>query len=253
MNKLKKLFAVVTGCLITVGGCSGLMWVRAEDGFGDAAKFDPKEKVVLKRHAHQMKLMRVPLFKQAADYTCGEACLLSILRYAKYDFDIREANMSLALGSTSDNWVTVDKMVRFLNAISLNEEEYGCFKAECRKNMDLDTLKSELDNNHLVICEIQDSRCGRDGENTLDPGQNDGQRHEHSVLAIGYDEDNVFFMDPLTSANYTYLPNDELMDKWHDSGEGASDNAARTGIVVEICCTDNPDVEHYHDGFYGLM
>ena len=60
-------------------------------------------------------------------------------------------------------------------------------------------------------------------------------------------------MDPLTSGNYTYLPNDELMEKWHDYVNVADDDPVRTGIVVEICCTDNPDVEYYHDAFYGLL
>lgn len=253
MNKLKKIINVAAGCLLFVGICASLTGAGAQGDFGDAAIFERKEQIMLKRHARPIKLMRVPLFRQAADYTCGEACLLSILRYAKYDFDIREVNISLALGSNSDNWVTPAKMARFLNAVSLNEEEAQCFNAECRKNMTLDQLKEELDNNRLVICEIQDPRCGNDEENIVVPDQDVNRRHEHSVLAIGYDADNIFFMDPLTSGNYTYLPNDELMERWRDSLAVADSDPVRTGIVVEICCTDNPDVEHYHDAFYGLL
>lgn len=28
--------------------------------------------------------------------------------------------------------------------------------------------------------------------------------------------DNIYFMDPSTLANYTYVPIDEFLDRWHD-------------------------------------
>lgn len=247
MNKFKKVFVVVTGLFIFAHIGASLTGVNAGSGFGNAASFDHKEQAILKRNAKPKKLMRVPLFKQSQDFACGEVCLMSIMRYAGYDFDIREDNMSLALGSTKSKWVTVEKMTKFLNKVSMNEEEDSpCFKAKIRKNMTLDDLKKELDKNHLVICRIQDERCGK-GENVT--SQNNTQKHEHSVLAIGYDEDNIFFMDPLTSGNYTYLPNDQLDERWHN----CKNSHVRVGVTVEICCTNKPDVERYNHAFYGLM
>ena len=38
----------------------------------------------------------------------------------------------------------------------------------------------------------------------------------HYVVAVGYDQNNVYFMDPYTLGNYAYIPKSEFMDRWHD-------------------------------------
>jgi hypothetical protein len=36
------------------------------------------------------------------------------------------------------------------------------------------------------------------------------------VVAIGYDAKNMYFMDPATTGNYTYIPIPEFLTRWHD-------------------------------------
>ncbi|MGN0996058.1 MAG: hypothetical protein ACI4PG_04045, partial [Candidatus Ventricola sp.] len=36
------------------------------------------------------RLVEVPLYRQSHNFTCGVACVASVLRYAGYDFDTRE-------------------------------------------------------------------------------------------------------------------------------------------------------------------
>jgi len=38
----------------------------------------------------------------------------------------------------------------------------------------------------------------------------------HYVVAVGYDQDNIYFMDPATIGNYTYFPIPEFLERWHD-------------------------------------
>jgi predicted double-glycine peptidase len=38
----------------------------------------------------------------------------------------------------------------------------------------------------------------------------------HFVVAVGYDDYYVYFMDPSTLGNYTYIPQDEFLERWHD-------------------------------------
>lgn len=44
----------------------------------------------------------------------------------------------------------------------------------------------------------------------------------HFVVAIGYDQTNFYFMDPSTTGNYTFIPRDEFVVRWHDSDDDIS-------------------------------
>ena len=198
----------------------------------------------LPRNAGPRTIMKLPLYRQSKSYTDGPACMLSVMRYAGYYFDIREDNMELALSADAYNGVNPSKMVRYLNAVRLDEKEDQCFDAELKKNMSLDELKNEIGSGHPVICAIQ-------------PVDNSGgSENGHWAVAMGYDADNIFFMDPSTAAGYTYLSNNDFTDKW-DTSIGAEGQPAteykQAGIIVEICGDQEPDCVRYKDAFYGLM
>ena len=188
--------------------------------------------------------MKLPLYRQSKSYTDGPACLMSVMRYAKYVFDIREGNMVNALGADAYNRVDTAKMVRYLNAVRLDDKDEQYFDAEFKENMSLDELKKEIDGGHPVICAIQPVDDSGDSENG------------HWAVAIGYDTDNIFLMDPSTAAGYTYLSNNDFTDKW-DTSIGAEGQSAteykQVGIIVEICGDQEPDYVRYKDAFYGLM
>jgi predicted double-glycine peptidase len=46
-----------------------------------------------------------------------------------------------------------------------------------------------------------------------------GYDEGHYVVAVGYDSQNFYFMDPATLGNYTYIPTAEFASRWHDSDQ----------------------------------
>lgn len=43
--------------------------------------------------------------------------------------------------------------------------------------------------------------------------------HGHYAVVIGYDRNNIYFMDPSTTGNYSYIPRDEFLLRWRDWSE----------------------------------
>jgi hypothetical protein len=39
----------------------------------------------------------------------------------------------------------------------------------------------------------------------------------HWAVAVGYDSENLYFMDPSTLGNYTFIPVREFLERWHDA------------------------------------
>jgi hypothetical protein len=38
----------------------------------------------------------------------------------------------------------------------------------------------------------------------------------HYIVLVGYDDANLFFMDPSTKGHYAYIPKGEFVERWHD-------------------------------------
>ena len=49
------------------------------------------------------KFLKLPLYRQSHNFTCGVACVASVLRYAGYDFDTREDRLLGELAATPEN------------------------------------------------------------------------------------------------------------------------------------------------------
>ncbi len=149
-------------------------------------------------HAIQ-NLIRIPLTRQAADYTCGVAALQSILYY--YGQEFQEDDLVEKLGSTPEGGTKYPRLVEFTQSLN--------FRVEVRTGMTLDELKRLMDEKKPVILLIQAWP-----DSTVDYAQDwdDG----HYVIIIGYDQQNVYFMDPFTLGHYTFMPVREFLDRWHD-------------------------------------
>ncbi len=87
------------------------------------------------------------------------------------------------------------------------------YHVEIRTEMTLEDLKRYIDDGKPVIVLIQ-AWAESPVDYSLDWA--DG----HYTVAIGYDTENVYLMDPSTLGNYTYLPNREFLDRWHDEDKG---------------------------------
>ena len=192
--------------------------------------------------AGNSRLLQVPLYRQSHNFTCGVACVASVLRYAGYDFDTREDRLLWELAATPENGTSYVRIAEYLNSVRLEGSpdtpvfatEIVCTDyASDEQNLTLaDRLLSQfraaLDDGTPVICVIQAWRD--DGDYTAGT-EDDG----HYVVLIGYQKDaqsdayTYFFMDPSTSGSYTYLTEEEFILRWHDNLEG---NPTRIAIAV---------------------
>lgn len=144
-------------------------------------------------------LIRVPLTRQSTDYTCGVAAVQSVMAY--YGYDIREDNLAKALKVSSESGTDY-------NNIESYAKSQG-FSVVIQKEMNLDALKEFIKKGKPVICAIQ---AWSDNPGNYKDDWDDG----HYVVAIGYDSDRIYFMDPSTLGNYTYIPTEEFLKRWHD-------------------------------------
>ena len=188
------------------------------------------------------KLIKLPLYRQSHNFTCGVACVSSVLRYAGYDFDTREDRLLWELEATPENGTNYLKIAEYLESVrtedfpntqviatevmcvdyASNEADFG------HTDSLLSQLREALDDDSPVICAIQ---AWNDDGDYQAKTEDDG----HYVVLIGYQKDTekdtyiYYFMDPSTAGSYTYLSEEEFILRWHDNLEGKS---KRIGIKV---------------------
>lgn len=141
----------------------------------------------------------VPLCRQATDYTCGAASLQSVLGY--YGDDFNESDLARPLNSNSEIGTRYKAMEKFARAKGYEVTIY--------REATLQQLKALLDKQQPVIVLIQ-AWSEKPTDYTKD--WKDG----HYVVAIGHDLQNIYFMDPSTLGNYTFIPVKEFESRWHD-------------------------------------
>lgn len=164
----------------------------------EAAEEPPQEMAVPKR-LEDLKLIPVPLVRQATEYTCGPAAVQSVAGY--YGDRYNESELSTMLHTNAQVGTFYGDIVVWARAKGYSVAEH--------QDMTLESLKSQLDSQLPVICLLQAWP-----EKTVDLAADwqDG----HYVVAVGYDQANVYFMDPWTLGNYTFIPQAEFLSRWHD-------------------------------------
>ncbi len=157
---------------------------------------------VLKNQAPKepANLIRVPMTRQATDYTCGVAALQSVFMF--FGDEVLESVLSKNLKADPKEGTAYQQIVRVAKSKG--------YAVEVFKNMTLDNLKGLIDKGKPVICLIQ---AWPERKVNYETDWEDG----HYVVAIGYDKDNIFFMDPSTLGNYTFIPIKEFLTRWHDT------------------------------------
>ena len=123
----------------------------------------------------------------------------SVLGY--YGEDIRQDVLAEALGSNED-WGTTRQ------AIEHYAREKG-YLVEVKLNATIDDLRTLIDHGIPPIVLLQAWP-----ETIVDWGSDmaDG----HYVVAVGYNDNQMYFMDPSTFGNYTAIPLEEFLQRWHD-------------------------------------
>jgi len=148
-------------------------------------------------------LIHVPLTRQATDYTCGVAALQSILYY--YGKEFREDQLAKKLQAEPKRGTQYPKIVEFARSLG--------FRVDVQTHMTLPHLKRLIDERKPVIVLIQAWP-----ESPVDWSKD--WKDGHYAIALGYDTDNLYFMDPSTLGHYTFIPIPEFLDRWHDVDDG---------------------------------
>ena len=149
-------------------------------------------------------MIRVPLTRQGLSYTCGPAALSSILYYYDKSKDFFEDELAKELKSNEEDGTLIKEMVRVAEAEG--------FTATTFYNWNLGSLKASIDRGVPVIVLLQ--AWAATDQTSHDYGSDwvDG----HFAIVIGYDKANLYFMDPSTFGNYTFVPINEFLERWHD-------------------------------------
>ncbi len=159
-------------------------------------------------------LIKVPMLRQSTDFTCGVSALQSVFAY--FGDEYREDQLAKELKAVPKTGTHYQEMMRLAKAKG--------YSVKVVENMTIPELKKLIDNGKPVICLIQAW-----AEKTIDYSNDweDG----HYVLAIGHDESNIFFMDPSTLCNYTYIPTEEFVTRWHDTD--GKEKLVHFGLIIE--------------------
>jgi ABC-type bacteriocin/lantibiotic exporter with double-glycine peptidase domain len=155
--------------------------------------------IVMPTSAQSSKIIRVPLTRQATDYTCGVAALQAILAY--YGEDVREDVLAKALHANHKIGTRYKNIQHYAEAHGLT--------VHVDLEMTIEQLKNSLQSGHPVLCLIQ---AWAEKKTDYKTDWDDG----HYVVAVGFDDERVIFMDPSTAGHYTYIPLQEFAQRWHD-------------------------------------
>ncbi len=153
----------------------------------------------------------VPLVRQPDGYTCGVAALQSVLHY--FGHIVRFDRLAAVLGADPEQGTNYQRMAEYAQAQGI--------KVTICIDMTLDMLCAYVDAGSPVIVALQ--AWGDDAGAGYAKQWDDG----HYAVAVGYDDRNLYFMDPSTLGNYTFIPITEFLARWHD----CYDN---NGVIVRL-------------------
>ena len=139
----------------------------------------------------------LPLTRQSTDYTCGAAAVLSIHGY--FGENPLEVDLVSPLQLTSAFGTDRKSMESYFQSIG--------YEISVHEPMSLSNLKEYLSEGHPVLCLVQAWDNQKDYTNYWGIG--------HYIIAIGYDQERIYFMDPWILGNYGYISIGEFMNRWH--------------------------------------
>lgn len=144
------------------------------------------------------QFIKVPLCHQETPYTCGVACVQSIL--AGYGITYTQDILSEQLKQKPIYGTDYRNIISFIKSLG--------FEASFHIEMSLDLLKELIDRGITPMLILQAWK-----EDEIDYTY--VWNNPHYVIACGYDEKQILFMDPWTLGNYVFLINNELLKRWH--------------------------------------
>lgn len=156
--------------------------------------------------------INLPKVEQTKPYSCGAAVLRAVCDYFGVGPDDESGFINLL--KTNSNGTMPSDIVRVARGLGLH--------AFMRQHMTIDSLKSRLEKRIPVICAVQ--AWG-------DPDNYDEEWNGHYVVAIGYDDERIYFEDPIMDRHRGFLTYQQFLDRWHDT-DREGNKCVRLGISV---------------------
>ncbi len=189
------------------------------------------------------QFVEVPLIRQGTTYSCGIAAMHSLLRWASYDWDINDEYLMEDCGTTRENGTTYQSILAYI-------QKTGELEVTWQEEMTAEELKKVINNGGVVMMPLQaweyketspDEWVSFDAEDYRDYWASG-----HWVIACGYNDSGVLFMDPGTAGCYTAMTWADMEIRWHDSPDYIDDNTPfikyeHCGMVVYKTGTEEYD------------
>jgi predicted double-glycine peptidase len=234
-NMVRRFFllAVILGCGVSHLPATHLKalpqpgWPFTGSGCKTSKIFSRRLPAVCENNYHEYQpsaiKIALPEVQQPDEYSCGVAALMAILAYygagpEEYDDLKRE------IGTTQKSGTDYHRILRFARDQGL--------RADAIHHMTLGQLEACLLEGKPVVCAIQAYAENTPARQRADVYQKDD--NGHYLVAIGYDDDNIYFMDPSLTGRRGFLPKGEFQARWHDN-EGTTDRPkliSHLGLVI---------------------
>jgi hypothetical protein len=158
--------------------------------------------------------VKLPSAKQPENFSCGASALRAIAVHFKVGPNTEQFYIDKC-NTTNKNGTHPKDIIRVARELGLTVR----FKSK----MSIKDLHEYLDDGIPVICSIQ----AWGNEKKYIESNHSG----HYVVAIGYTDDKIYFMDPSIKGHRGFLPNDEFIERWHDE-ESDGTKLNRYGIAI---------------------
>jgi predicted double-glycine peptidase len=173
----------------------------------------------------------LPHVEQPDEVSCGAACMMSICSfYGVGPQTIAEFKKHL---HTDENGTRYTQFREYAEELEL---QASIAHAKSNPPMTLERLVEYLQQGKPVICSIQ---AYADKTKVYDDPE--WNKDGHYVVVVGFDETNLYFMDPSINWRHphshprrTFLAKDDFVKRWHDN-EGTDDRPElikNLGVVI---------------------
>jgi predicted double-glycine peptidase len=163
------------------------------------------------------KYLEVPPFRQEKNYTCGCACVNSLLGFYGEETHSEEDMCDLI-----DATVKYGTSYKSIASFFKNEGYHVFYK----QDLTIEDIKRFLDHEHPVLVAFQawSEQKDVDYENKWNSG--------HYALILGYSDDNFYFMDPSLKDSLGYLPIEDFVSRWHDTDGEDDEELVHFGMLI---------------------
>jgi predicted double-glycine peptidase len=165
-------------------------------------------------------LLNVPYVNQPSNFTSGPTSLEAVLAYYGSNTNL---DTLINMTNSTPNGTLPGSIANTANNLGFN--------AVIKENMTLENLQMYVMQGTPVIVDAQAWKINT----TNNQNWTDDQNNSHYMVVIGIDSANVYLEDPAIIGSRGYIPNQEFLDRWHDTYEDSTGNNTTNthlGIVI---------------------